>query len=175
MKKLFFQLFYFVFKPIIPLFMFTYFVRAISYYFLIIIGLSLLIFGWIENSRFLIILAGITGVFTIALFFFDLFINKEEILMKKRKGVINNEISDKNISNIKNPQEADDDEDDNDDNSDDKNERPLIVWFIEQISGFWLWTLFYGIYAYFAHKDYVPAIIALAMFILNKILSIKKS
>ena len=72
MKKLFFQLFYFVFKPIIPLFMFAYFVRAISYYFLIIIGLSLLIFGWIENSRFLIILAGITGVFTIALFFFDL-------------------------------------------------------------------------------------------------------
>lgn len=57
---------------------------------------------------------------------------------------------------------------------DDKDDRPWWFYIVQQIFGFWLWVLFYGIYAYFASKDILPLSIALTMYVIDKIMSIKK-
>ena len=58
--------------------------------------------------------------------------------------------------------------------NDDKDDRPWWFYIVQQIFGFWLWVLFYGIYAYFVNKDILPLSIALTMYVIDKIMSIKK-
>lgn len=176
MKSLFWKLFIFIFKPIIPLFLTAYYLKAISYYFLSIICIFAIIFGLMYKSRFFIYIAGFIGIFLFFLFVFDkLMKNKDKILMKMRKGTItdntskdevkasdNGEISEK-AKIIKNRKI-----------NDDKDDRPWWFYIVQQIFGFWLWVLFYGIYAYFASKDIFPLSIALTMYVIDKIMSIKK-
>ena len=58
--------------------------------------------------------------------------------------------------------------------NDDKDDRPWWFYIVQQIFEFWLWVLFYGIYAYLVNKDILPLSIALIMYVIDKIMSIKK-
>ena len=105
--------------------------------------------------------------------------NKDKILIKMKKGVIINEVPHNNLNNndnLINKNEYIEDKENEEDNDEDYQTNVINILFlilIEQISGFWLWVLIYGIYAYFVQENLMPVKIAFIMLIINIIFTLK--
>lgn len=187
MRRLFWRVLFFIFKPVICLLVFAYSIKRFSYRVIISFGLLPLTLGLVYNSHFCFFIASIMLFFLLLLFLFDIFMNKDKILMKMRKGVIIDETPYNKLDNndnlhnkedYENEEYNDEDNVNNDVNDYDTNTDALAslsLFLIEQISGFWFWVLVYGIYAYFVQKDLLPFKISFVMLVINIIFALKNN
>lgn len=174
MKRLSWKIFYFIFKPILPALLVTYFTRVFTFPLLICVAIFILFMGLDKNNNFYIFIASIILLLIILLFLLTIFMNKDKYLMKLRKGVIIKETPyNDNLLNGENYRDENDEDedkyedDDNDNYKDINNERMSYIYLLELISAFWFWVLFYGIYAYYVNKEWYPFKIAFIMFVVN--------
>lgn len=168
---MFVRIIFFLLRPILPILLVLFLLRKLY--------MNILIWGfWIclidgiylfftKGNYGALIIAFYIGLIPFLCFVFEKVLYKDEELMKKRNGVL--------LENDLHEDENEDEDDTEDSNYDVVHEKNSFLVLLSYITPFWLYVLFYGIYDYCKHKNFNALVLALILFVLEKVFCSSKN